>query len=232
MSLADEIRKDPLRYLPEISLMGLWKFQNGYSFRCYLEGRFFDDDFHGRGREFEDWIRARFSVPPDSCNVVCIIDSFSGNNEDAFYFYFALRDEFLKSTESNSREAPPSIQSEPADLIQLLKKIRERPPLYFGTTHFQDFYLLMLGDERAFSDLGLAPGLDRKIWAEFKSWMEETQNKASIRRPWHKIISYWGGSGESALKLFYKWLDQFAATIGQPDLFQVQETFWQRFRRP
>jgi hypothetical protein len=231
MSLADEIHRDPLQYLPEISLMALWKFQNGYSYRCHSEGRHFEDDFNGRGREFEDWIRARFGVPRDSCNVITIIDSFSRNNQEAFHNYFALRDEFLKPYEASSSDAQPPVQIEPTDLVQLLKGIRERPAMYFGTTHFQDFYLMMLGDERAYTDLGLVPGNDRRIWAEFKSWVEETENNASMRRPWHKIISYWGGRGESALELFYKWLDKFASTIDQPDLFQVPLTFWQRFRK-
>lgn len=231
MSLADEIRKDPLQYLPEKSLLDFWIFQEGYSMRYAMEYHLRDDGFGGHLKEFEFWLREKFGIDQDACNVDRIIDSFSSSNVEAFENFFALRDEFLHTVKTDPQDGQWEVQYEHHDLIHILKGVRERPPMYFGNTHFRNFYLMMLGDERAFADLGLVPGNDRKIWAEFKNWVEKTKNKAHISRPWHKIISYWGGSGEYALELFYKWLDEFAATIGQPELFQVPQTFWQRFRK-
>jgi len=231
MSLADEIRKDPLQYLPEKSLMDFWVFRQGYAMRYAMECHLRDDDFGGSLWEFEFWLRNKYGIERDSCSVYRIINSFSRNDVEALENFFALRDEFLQTVEEDSQDNRQEVHFERHDLIHILKGVRERPAMYFGNTHFRNFYLMMLGDERAFSDLGLAPGNDRKLWAEFKNWVEKTENNAQISRPWHKIVSYWGGSGESALELFYKWLDRFAATIGQPELFQVPLTFWQRYRK-
>lgn len=232
MSLADEIRKDPLQYLPEKSLLDFWQFRNGYAIRYAMECSLPDDDFGGRLREFEFWLRDKYGIKADSLNVDSIIDSFSSNNVEAFESFFALRDEFLQTVKADPQDGAREVHFEYHDLIYMLKGIRERPAMYFGNTHFRNFYLMMLGDARAFSDLGLPPGNDRKIWAEFRSWLEKTKNKANINRPWHKIVSYWGGSGEYALELFYKWLDEFAGTIGQPELFRVPLTHWQRLKKP
>lgn len=198
-----------------------------YAMECHLR----DDGFGGHLREFEFWLRDKFGIKQDGWNIDRIIDSFSSSNAEAFENFFSLRDEFLQTAEAESQSGPWEAHYEHRDLIHMLKSVRERPAMYFGNTHFRNFYLMMLGDERAFTDLGLIPGNDREIWMEFKNWVEKTQNDAHIRRPWHKIISYWGGSGESALELFYKWLDEFAASIGQPELFQVPQTFWQRYRK-
>jgi hypothetical protein len=231
MSLADEVRKNLLQYLPEKSLLDFWIFQSGYSLRYGMECHLRDDGFGGHLREFEFWLRDKYDIKRDSWGPDRIIDSFSSSNVEAFENFFALRDEFLQAMEADSKNGPREVHYEHHDLIYILKSARERPAMYFGNTHFRNFYLMMLGDERAFTDLGLVQGDDRKIWVEFKSWVEKNENKARLGRPWHKIISYWGGSGERALELFYKWLDEFAATIGQPELFQVPQTFWQRYRK-
>jgi hypothetical protein len=116
----------------------------------------------------------------------------------------------------------------------LLKKIRERPPLYLGTTSFRSCQLFLMGEERAYSDLALPQGDDRRIFSEFKNWVEKHKNEAGCLRPWHVIVSYYGvgcdcGHTETgAFTLFYRWLDEFAATRSQSGLFQVPKSWWNR----
>jgi hypothetical protein len=225
LNLLNTIRKNPLQYLPEISLTAFRKFHTGYWLRCSLEGRRLEDDVDNQ--EFDLCVRRRFGVDRAYFNLMTIIGSFAANDAEAFHDYFSLRDEFLSTAPSEVNATQTLIAIEHLNLVQLLKKIRERPPLYLGDTCFRSLYLTLMGDERAFLDLGLPQGDDRRIFSEFKSWVEREKNEAGRPRPWHVIISYYGIGGDcghtklGALTLSYEWLDEFASEIGQPDLFQV-----------
>jgi hypothetical protein len=239
MNLANAIRKQPLKYLPEISLSALHFFQSGYWLRCQFEDCSFDDDLNDLSREFDTWIRSRFGLGNSTAfNVYTIIASYSANDFEAFHDYFALRDEFLSSASKPVATRKPPVNAERVTLVQLLKKIRERPPLYLGDTSFRKCYLLLMGDERAYSDMGLAPGEDRKLFAEFKNWVQKEKNKAVRPRSWHAIISIYGSQGDcghvkhGAFSLFYEWLDEFSSSIGRPELFQAPVNWWQRKRSP
>ncbi|HEY3767075.1 MAG TPA: hypothetical protein VGN44_00235 [Candidatus Angelobacter sp.] len=230
MHLFDAIRKDPLNYLPEVSLTALDFFYQGYSFRYYTEGHSLEDNFDHQ--EFDSWIRARFGVSRSYFDIFSIIGSFAANDTEAFHDYFTLRDEFLQTANISERGEMLQWHAEPTNLIDLLKKIRERPALYVGTVSFRKCYLFLTGENRAYSDLGLPIGDDRKIFAEFKDWVEQQKNKASRPRPWHVMVSYYGtgcdcGNIESgAFTLFYRWLDEFATIHGQTNLLQVPKSWW------
>ncbi|HVG91570.1 MAG TPA: hypothetical protein VNB54_08770, partial [Alphaproteobacteria bacterium] len=127
MSLADEIRKDPLQYLPEKSLLDFWMFRRGYAMRYATECRLLEDDFGGRLREFEFWLRNKYGIERDGCGVDHIINSFSRNDVEAFENFFALRDEFLQTVEENSQDDRRDVHFEHHDLIHILKGARERP---------------------------------------------------------------------------------------------------------
>jgi hypothetical protein len=225
------IREEPLKYLPEVSLMALWMFRQGYVFRYYMEGHSLEDDVDDQA--FDSWIRARFGVSRAFFNNISIVRSFAANDAEAFHDYFALRDEFLRTANTHEKPAkkPPTVER--MNQIDLLKKIRERPALYLGTASFRSCSWFLMGEERAYSDLGLPVGEDRKIFSEFKEWVEQIKNNAGRPRPWHVIVSYYGTGCDcgntvtGAFTLFYRWLDKFAATRGQPSLFKVAENWWE-----
>jgi hypothetical protein len=56
--------------------------------------------------------------------------------------------------------------------------------------------------------------------------VEDKKNRARPR-PWFKAISFWSGGADcghiqnGAFAIFYKWLDEYAIKIGQPDLFRA-----------
>jgi hypothetical protein len=83
MHLFDAIRKDPLNYLPEVSLMGLYMFYSGYSFRYHVEGYFLEDNVNHQA--FDSWIRARFGVGRNYFNIFSIVRSFAANDGEAFH---------------------------------------------------------------------------------------------------------------------------------------------------
>ena len=230
----NDIREDPLKYLPEVSLTVLRMFYMGYIFRYYKEGHSLEDDVDHQA--FDSWIRARFGVSRSYFNVFSIVRSFAANDADAFHDFFALRDEFLRTADTHTKSDPIRWTIEQVSMIDLLKKIRERPPLYLGTPSFRNCHLFLVGEERAYSDLSLPLGDDRKIFSEFKRWVEQDKNEAGRRRPWDVIVSYYGigdcgHTVNGAFTLFYSWLDEFAATRGQPNLFKVAENWWERKSR-
>jgi hypothetical protein len=63
------------------------------------------------------------------------------------------------------------------------------------------------------------------VFRNFQQWVEQEENKAEQRRPWFKVIEFWGGgidcgySTRGAWSLFWKWLDQYAQRIGKERLF-------------
>jgi hypothetical protein len=230
------IREEPLKYLPEVSLTVLWMFYMGYIFRYYKEGHSLEDDVDHQA--FDCWLRARFGVSKSYFNIFAIVQSFASNDAKAFDDFFALRDEFLRTADTHKRSDSIHWPIEQVTLIDLLKKIRERPPLYFGSASFRSCNWFLMGEERAYSDLSLPLGDDRKIFSEFKRWVEQHKNEAGLPRSWHVIVSYYGIGGDcghtvnGAFTLFYRWLDEFAATRGEPGLFKVAENWWERKSRP
>ena len=231
MNLMNAIREEPLKYLPEVSLMALWMFHQGYAFRYYMEGHSLEDDIDHQ--EFDSWIRARFGVGRSYFNIIAVVRSFAASDAEAFHDYFALRDEFLETTDAHEKPAKKTLAEERVNQVDLLKKIRERPPLYLGTTSFRNCYFFLMGEERAYADLGLPFGDDRKIFSEFKNWVETHKNKAGRQRPWYVIVSYYGTGCDcgntvtGAFTLFYRWLDEFATAYGQPNLFRVSKSWWE-----
>jgi len=237
LNILNAIRQTPLNYLPEVSLTALELFESGYRHRCRQQGHSVEDDLGGNWRQFDAWIRERFGVGPSHFHVISIVRSFSANDYEAFHNYFSLRDEFLKLYPAQSEAPNPALSVKCSNLIELLQSIRERPAMYVGIISFRRCCLYLMGDERAYKDLGLTLGEDRHIFSDFKLWVQEKKNKAYLPRPWYAIISYYGTGGDcghtntGAFALFYDWLDEFASEIGKPELFQVAESWWQRQNR-
>ena len=139
-------------------------FHQGYAFRFYMEGHSLEDDIDHQ--EFDSWIRARFGVSRSYFNIISVVRSFAASDAEAFHDFFALRDEFLRTVNGYKKPAPALLAIERLNLIDLLKKIRERPPLYLGSASFRRCNLLLMGDEHAYSDLSLPLSDDRKIFSE------------------------------------------------------------------
>jgi hypothetical protein len=233
VKLLSEIRKEPLHFMPEVSLTALLHFWQGYSARCRLENRPTEDILEGHGQEFDAWVRERFGVSRSYFNVFSVIESFAANGSEAFETFWTMRNEFLSGCTSPEEVVPVTKPEKHLNLLELIRAIRERPGLYLGRCSFRHFYLHIMGDERAWLDCGLAQGEDRRIFSDFKGWVEKKKNQAGHPRLWYNIISYYGVgcdcgyTKDGAFTLLYRWLDEFASEIGQPDLFKV-ESDWRR----
>jgi hypothetical protein len=220
-SLLCAIRENPLSYLPEVSLKALMHFRNGYSIRCIAEGRPHGWQFDRK--EFWKWLVSHFQLRgADSIGDINIVSSFSPNEVDAFYNYFALLDEFLRS--SSAPNQPEDSGPKRKSFVEVLRAIRERPEMYLGGPTFFGCYSYLLGDGRAHLDLHLPMDDARNVFDGFKRWVETEKNRA-LPRPWFKVISFWsmgldcGYTKNSAFSRFYEWLDEYAETVGQPELF-------------
>jgi YD repeat-containing protein len=134
-----------------------------------MEGRHQDWGFDRR--EFQEWLCSRFHL--DGAAAVGdtgIVSSYSRDDEDAFYNYFAFLDEFRSSTHSQKRFTPWEAQHK--DFIGVIKAIRERPAMYLGHATFRGCYSYLMGDERAQKDLSLPEDEGRSLFRNFQKWVQ------------------------------------------------------------
>jgi hypothetical protein len=197
------------------------QFRGGYQSRTLMEVGDFDWGFDRW--DFHRWLSDRFQVHGASPIAdTSIVSSFFVSEERAFFEYFDLLDEFLLSRDASpaqvSSSSYPSIS-----FAELVREIRRRPAMYIGCPTFLGCCASLMGDTRAYSDLGLHPDRGRELFQEFQEWVELTKNRSAQFRHWYKIVEFWSIGDHAAYRLFWDWLDQFAAQVGSPDIFKPLE---------
>ena len=171
------------------------------------------------------------TIPDEWCRCIAdiaIVSSFYGNESEAFDAYFALLEEFL--SESHLPESKIEWQMGKKIFVSIVKAIREKPPLYLGHATFLGLSSYLMGDDRAYEDLGLAADEGRETFRAFREWVETDKNRLGLKRPWFKIIEFWSGGIDcghtdgGAFTLFFSWLDRYTKQIDKPNLFVPKET--------
>lgn len=220
--LLTAIRDAPLQFLPKPSLESLFHFRSGYSQRFAMEGRSMNWQYDRRS--FHRWLCRRFELQfAEPIADTTIVASFSISEEDAFHKYFALLEECLRSEDRGEQSS--SIDLEKMNFAQTVKAIRQRPGLHIGYPTFLGCCSYLRGDEHASQDLRLPPDEGREIFRGFQEWVEREKNQAGQKRPWIKVIEFWGGgidcghTTSGAWSLFWKWFDQYTKLIGKEQLF-------------
>jgi hypothetical protein len=173
--------------------------------------------------DFHRWLTVRFQVQDAQAIAdTSIVSSFFVSEERAFNEYFDLLDEYLASSPASFAQGASSpYPSQP--FAELVREIRRRPAMYIGCATFLGCSANLMGDARAFSDLGLHPDRERELFQQFQVWVELTKNRSAPFRHWFKIVEFWSVGDHSAYRLFWDWLDQFAAREGSPDIFKPSE---------
>jgi hypothetical protein len=221
--LLQAIRDNPRAYLPGPSLAALSCFCLGYSSRSSMEGQ--PHDWQYDRDEFHDWLATRFQLmSAQALAGTSIVASFAYGEADAFSSYFALLKEFLSLGPKRLRT--PSETLDRKDFIEMMKSIRRRPAMYIGSASFLGCCSYLMGDERAYQDLGLSGDEGRDVFRSFQQWIENEKNRSGIHRPWFKVVQFWSGGvdcGENAgaYKLFLSWLDEYVKKVGRPGLFDI-----------
>jgi hypothetical protein len=219
------ISKNPLDYLSEPSLRALQHFLTGYGSRMRMEGEGGDPQLNYQG--FQAWLDQHFSVHSGSRSVYLIVESYSAGHEDALRNFYKLYEEFCRSPRPDPGDSNPYQGPWPKqDIVELLRRIRHRPPLYLGHTHFFGIHAQLAGHERAGRDLRLPKTADETLFDSFKAWVENDKLSEGSPRPWFKRIEFCafhdcGDSRASAYTVFYKLLDEFAYSINRPGLFEA-----------
>lgn len=226
--LLKSIREAPLSYLPSVSLEALAHFQAGYATRSLMEGQ--PHDWGIDRHEFHEWLCERFQLHGAAAiGDTHIVSSYSLDEADAFRNYFALVEEFLSS--GHRRKPDLRTPSQRQDFVGVIKAIRERPALYLGHATFRGCCAYLFGDERAYQDLGLTREDGRLFFQDFKKWVEMEKNQAAAR-PWFKVIEFWSGGIDcghtpgGAFAIFFKWLDEYARSVGKKGSFSVSRETW------
>ena len=175
-------------------------------------------------RQFQEWLCRRFQIEGAAAlGDTSIVSSFWLDQTTAFQNYFAFLEDFL-ALENVCRQTLDT-REQKKGFIDLVKAIRKQPAMYLGHATFQGCCSFLMGDERAYRDLNLPREDDRQLFHDFTQWIEATKNRASIWRPWFKVIEFWSGgidcghTRHGAFMLFFKWLDEYAGLIGKEGLF-------------
>jgi hypothetical protein len=220
--LAD-LWKSPLLLLPRFSLSAFANFKQGYSGRMLMEKGEFCWGYSSS--RFHESISKHFCLKERlTLADTTIVASFFLSEEEAFRCYFKLLEEFLSSADPADAETFTSKMGS-MGFAELIREIRKLPAMWIGYATFLGCCAHLMGDERAFADLGLAPDYERTLFADFKNWVESEKSGSTQFRPWFKVIEFWsigdcGHSSGGAYSLFFKWLDSFAEMQGHPGLFR------------
>lgn len=212
------VRQEPLTFLPRISLAAWMLFRAGYQSRMQEELGSFHWGFDRWG--FHRWLSDKFQVQDTSPIAdTSIVSSFFVSEERAFYEYFDLLDDYLSSDDASPAQVSSSNHPS-VSFAELVKEIRRRPGMYIGGPTFLGCCAFLMGDARAYSDLELQPDRERKLFQEFQEWVELTKNRSARFRHWYKIVEFWSFGDHAAYRLFWDWLDEFAAEAGSQDIFK------------
>ena len=222
-ALSGRIRNAPLSYLPEQSLALLWYFRQGFDLRYAMEGKSYQWSDDNHRRSFAQWVRKRFGATTGrALSHFPLICSFSSNDVEALSNYFALLEEFCNE-DSLHFQSELDRKVKKLDFAELLIAARANPQIYAVDGNFFGYCAFLMGEQRAHENLQLPSDSGRTMFDEFKRWIEEKENRA-LPRPWYKVIAFWSGGyqvgPDGAFSLFYKWLDEYAAENGMPNLFR------------
>jgi hypothetical protein len=220
--LSKAIRDDPYTYMPEKSLSVFWYFRKGYDTRRAMEGRPYGWQ-DGPDGAFAQWIRQRFGVRAKALSHLAVISSFCLTEADAFSKYFELLEEYCAVNPAAPPISGPRMDNK--SFLDIIRGIRGYPVHFIGTSSFMGSCSFLMGESRAHHDLNLPMDENRHLFESFKRWVEENKNLAQPR-PWFKIVCFWSGGVDcghirtGAFALFSKWLDEYAAQVGRPGLFE------------
>jgi hypothetical protein len=220
------IEQSPMDYLPERTIGALWHFLSGYSGRLRMQG--IDSNLRHLYSPFQDWLEKKYELLPTTSSVYAIVDSISDGPESALADFYMLFKEFQKDHATiQSRIVPETVSVPIIDLCELLRMIRRTPALYVGFPHFSGVCAHIMGHLRAGRDVGILKTPDEVLFESFTYWIENQWRQGNDTRPWYKRVRFasfhdCGFSPNGAFTVFFKLLDEFAAKIERPGLYEVE----------
>ncbi|MFC5863823.1 hypothetical protein ACFPT7_16060 [Acidicapsa dinghuensis] len=212
------IRQEPQSLLPEISLRAWMHFYGGYRHRRLEDQGSFAPAFDRM--DFHRWLCDRFQILYASPIAdVSIVSSFFLSEETAFYKYFDLLEEYLRSQEAKSPDVYV-FSGEKEGFAGLVRGARKCPAMYIGSQTFLGFCSMLMGDIFATVEMGSDFDAGQLLFIKFQKWVEATKNHSEQFRHWFKIVNFWSIDDHSAYTLFCAWLDEFSKEAGNPDIFR------------
>ncbi|AFZ28096.1 hypothetical protein Cylst_6128 [Cylindrospermum stagnale PCC 7417] len=204
-SFLHQIKENPNHYLGKPSITCLDAFLHGYLLaRNYMGLELLDIEIIW----FQKWIPEKLELKT-SHSWAAVILYYSGNERSAFYKFFDLFAEFqaekrLEIADYNYSHNP--IWDE--DFYDFLKRLRQRPAMYLGTSSITRLYMLLKGYDYARREAGVTLTAQEQDFLQFQEWV---QARFDIHSPqsWDKIILFHSIDEQEALKDFFKLLDEF-----------------------
>ena len=218
--LLKDIRENPHRYLVRPALKYLMCFLDGY-FNCSYLDAYFKEKPHGMcypGIAFVWFLEKKYiPVCRISCNYYKMIDFYSTSEEEAFYEFFELFDEYLlygedvdwktPSSQDNPQDDPQSQEIRNLDIDGMLYKTLQnvRHGVWLPAKsqrylkHFVDGYMYCAD----------ALGLPILSYPKFETYVREKLDKTSPKSIYDIIELYHGFTEEQAFDSYFKLLSEF-----------------------
>ncbi len=222
------IRKNPLEYLTEKSLIIFDAFWKGYVWRYEIEHK----DYKGFELldGFHEFMCVKYRVPSNR-NSLNIAELYSKNQAEAFDLWFADLEEFLSKKDGTTdiekyyaatRDEDRFSARKEMQFFDILKMMPGRIAMCVGSNSFTLAMSLILGWLKAIEDFSFEASEQEKIFKKFQKYIEdrpfglraESENYDLPPKPsWNKII--WMRTAhtqkeEKALEMFAEYFDEFA----------------------
>lgn len=191
------IRKNPELYLGEVSLFAFDRFWSGYITKEHE----INENVKGaiNLHKLQRYIEYLYELSPSSMGCSNTIRELSKNEEEAFYLFFKLLDEYV--------ECESMLIS--VDCLNFLEIVRKRPTLYLGEPSFKALQHLISGfstrEEDEFRSMS-------RIGANLYKFQEYVENLYNFDEPSENcfaLIEKIEEHDKEAFYLFFKLLDSF-----------------------
>jgi hypothetical protein len=94
-------------------------------------------------------------------------------------------------------------------LIELIKKIGDKPGMYIGTQSISNLFMFIQGYIYAHYEIeNTSLQEDQRVLEGFQKWLEQRFN-IQISRPWSSIILFYSDNEEQAFKKFYALFEEY-----------------------
>ncbi len=203
--LLQKIKENINYYLEKPSLTCLDSFLRGYLMAQEDMGlEILGADFSN----FHTWLQEKLELKT-SRSWLAMVLFYSGSERRALYDFLDLFKEFEAEEKFESADSNYSRNSEiNEDLYVFIKRLRQRPAMYLGTSSITRLYMLLKGYDYARREAGVPLTAQEQDFLQFQEWIQ-TRFDIHSSQAWDKIILFYSIDEEEALNNFFGLLDEF-----------------------
>lgn len=198
LQILRDIRRAPQKYLGDINLDKLFTYLDGFVMCEHLH----DPDYDSPLLYLNEFVMQAYGEW--DCNISQILRNHTKSEEEAFFLFFSLVDEFLPLSPAQKRALapePPKTFSAESALTDALRKLRKHCTLSADDS-FDSLTDYLHGYERAYREALRIPGTG--LFHGFSEFVQNAYGDSRQNEPWERVIRAHTNSDKEAYEAFYQ----------------------------